>query len=284
MDLPGVPDLQDDEKGPVFLEMLDEEGNNYFSWLAGMEVYMDYLEVSQVAKGNELAPSSLVGEDTTRFLEWGRKDRLAKAQIARNVPISLLSQFDRTSSATLLAGLNERFTFDKDIRQMVAYHQLKNNTIGINERMSTHISELRKLRSAFLLLGGELSDSDWRGTILCSLCHDWILRIALLRTEDKHSPESLIHALLQAEAHLNLVNGTIATGDPDNKKTVSTTSNFQEPFMVKNSTSRRFRCDNCNIRGHSRLSCYYPGGGQVGNAPASWVPRRDILARTSHAH
>lgn len=162
--------------------MLDEEGNNHFSWLAGMEVYMDYQEVSQVAKGNELAPPSSMGEDTAPFLEWGRKDRLAKAQIARNVPLSLLSQFDRTSSATLLAGLNERFTLDKDIRQNVAHYYLRNMTIGINERMSTHIAELWKLRSAFLLLGGELSDSDWRGTILYSLRDDWIVRIALIRT------------------------------------------------------------------------------------------------------
>lgn len=123
--------------------MLDEEGNNHFSWLAGMEVYMDYQEVSQVAKGNELTPPSSMDEDTAPFLKWGRKDRLAKAQIARNVPLSLLSQFDRMSSATLLAGLNERFTLDKDIRQNVAHHHLRNKTIGINERMSTHISELR---------------------------------------------------------------------------------------------------------------------------------------------
>lgn len=260
-------DYRDKELAPVQLQMLDEEGSNFVDWLSTLQVFMEYQGVFGVASGAEPAPLDPVAK-----AQWLKKDLLARAQFARNIPITLFGQINKSSSASILAELQERFSQQKDMRYTITLTQLHNKRIGPNERMSTHIAELRKLRAAFLNSGGLLETSQWRMIIMMSLTGEWSVYKA--QFSNVRSPEDMINTLLLEEVRLDDERGikTIA----EVKETALKSQANSSSNSRANSRSR-FRCEHCNVQGHTKDRCYYPGGG--GTAPSSWTPRSEILER-----
>lgn len=260
-------DYREKELAPVLLQMLDEEGSNFVDWLSTLQVFMEYQGVFGVASGAEPVPL-----DPAAKAQWLRKDLLARAQFARNIPITLFGQLNKSSSASILAELHDRFSKQQGLRYTIALTQLHNKRIGPNERMSTHIAELRKLRAAFLNAGGVLETNQWRMILMMSLAHEWSVYKA--QFANVHSPEDMISTLLLEEVRLDDERGikTIAEVKETALKSQATSSSTSRA-----SSRSRFRCENCNVQGHTKDRCYYPGGG--GTAPSTWTARPEILER-----
>lgn len=232
-------DYRDKELAPVQLQMLDEEGSNFVDWLSTLQVFMEYQGVFGVASGAEPAPLDPVAK-----AQWLKKDLLARAQFARNIPITLFGQINKSSSASILAELQERFSQQKDMRYTITLTQLHNKRIGPNERMSTHIAELRKLHAAFLNSGGLLETSQWCMIIMMSLTGEWSVYKA--QFSNVRSPEDMINTLLLEEVRL------------DDERGIKTIAEVKETALKSQANS------SSNSRANSRSRCKlgrYSGGG-----------------------
>lgn len=262
--------------GPIKVgELLNDDGLNYDNWLKANKVQMRLKGVWNIAAGLEKRPSA--ESPATDIVDWDRRDNLAIAQFAINMPLSLIGQLNIDSAHQLYSDLNSRFAKTAEIRVILTARSLREKSIQPTQTMADHIKDLRQARIEYLNSGGELSDKEWRLIILLSLGSGYWGRyasnftgvpdteqvITTLLFEEKRIGADRIIELAQAEASATafLASRSVSKISSSNSAGVSRSSGSspQKP---------RAQCHNCGARGHVKVNCFAPGGGKQDNPPA----------------
>lgn len=261
--------------GPIKVgELLNDDGLNYDNWLKANKVQMRLKGVWNIASGAEVRPPS--GSSASDIADWDRRDNLAIAQLALNMPLSLIGQLNIDSAHQLYSDLNSRFAKTAEIRVVLTARTLREKTIQPTQTMADHINDLRKARIEYLNSGGELSNKEWRLIILLSLGSGYWGRyaanftgvpdteqvITTLLFEEKRIGAERILELAQAEASATAFLASRLSSRISSSNNAGGSRSNTSPQKV------RTQCHNCGARGHIKANCFAPGGGKQDSAPA----------------
>lgn len=259
---------------------------NWVDWSDVMKGVLGERGLWGVTNGKELKPVIIAGGTVTgvEVAAWDDKDNAARNQLVRNLSPEIRTKTRKAeTSAEVWKTLTAEFE-SKDPDVVAAVRTAYDNMWFVEspdegKTMSHHIDLLNEYRDRLELMGDPISDTSHAARLLRNLPEDWEGVAMMIRTVT-NKPETVITKLKAEEQvrknkrlQLEAAAGTI----PAASALLAHRFGHSQPVTStpkSKSGKRHIVCDNCHLKGHDRPSCWAPGGGQEGKAPAWYVEKQ----------
>jgi hypothetical protein len=202
--------------------------------------------------------------------EWEDRDSAARTQIIQNLMPSVRNKVRGAKMAAEVWNKLKAEYESKDPERIFAVRTRYDNLVLGDKTITEYIEELQELRSRLDRMGDKIPDQSFAARLIMNLPESWdsIANALRVMTSD---PEVTISKLKGHQAYLDAVASKLGPRSR-NLKSIHTQAlvSIDLPKSHSSANIPAGVCEVCEKPGHTRASCFNPGGGQAGKWPSAW--------------
>ncbi|HEV7735885.1 MAG TPA: hypothetical protein VGO47_00690, partial [Chlamydiales bacterium] len=257
--------------------------DNYYAWKQKMSALLIEAELWKIVLGEEKRPVPAKPDTPTeselqKISAWDEKDRKTLSAIILRVSDEYLVYLDSIpSAAEAWKKLRNIFESRGPLTITHLWRRLYRLQAPENSDLENHVRQLEDIMRSLRNRGENIEDGTIKNLILASMpetdfWENFITSITTARTD--MTSQDLIGEILDTDRRRNQgeKKETALKFQERRSGPIAKFSNNRRPFQ---SSATKGICRNCGKKGHWVADCWEKGGGQAGNMPKWFKPKKE---------
>ena len=238
--------LNDPKTGTTTYNIDKLTESNYRSWSQQIKWILDEWELLDIVEGKEVKPGT---SDSAGLAEWSRKAKKARSIIGASISASVMTYIEgMTDPAVMWNTLADRYNPKTKTTLFQTIREFMNVKMSEGDDMEKHLQRVQHLKRKCEEQGEEISDNVYTAILLNSVSEEYMIAVAILESQDKLTPASILNRLMEEYRKMPNGNGSgiklrvaLTAASEDRMSNIECFYCGQQGHMKRDCPCRKFR-------------------------------------------